>query len=91
MSSNAIGSEVIISACEHASIRLEGDKHGRDLGPCKRCCGVHPKKLVAITGLFHEECDDRERVFTFPRCSTFVCQHAHRSLTLHTRRYSRVQ
>eukprot|EP00727_Mastigamoeba_balamuthi_P000203 m51a1_g1018 hypothetical protein (233) ;mRNA; f:636158-637508 len=70
MRAHSLDSGAIASACEHAFVRLEGDEHGTDLGPCKRCSTVHPKKLVNIAGAFHEQCDGRERVIVFPRCST---------------------
>eukprot|EP00727_Mastigamoeba_balamuthi_P000192 m51a1_g1017 hypothetical protein (374) ;mRNA; f:630645-635005 len=70
MRAHSLDSGAIASACEHASVRLEGDEHGTDLEPCRRCCTVHPKKLVNIAGAFLEHCDGRERVVVFPRCST---------------------
>eukprot|EP00727_Mastigamoeba_balamuthi_P000181 m51a1_g1016 hypothetical protein (352) ;mRNA; f:622959-627518 len=70
MCDNSLGCDAVVSACERASVRLEGDEHGRDLGPCQKCCGMHPKKLVAITGTFREKTQGRERVFMFTRCTT---------------------
>eukprot|EP00727_Mastigamoeba_balamuthi_P000459 m51a1_g1041 hypothetical protein (714) ;mRNA; r:720801-730415 len=72
MSDHRLGCDAIRAACAHASVRLEGDEHGDDLGPCARCCGVRPQKLITIRGSCHEESvagiNGRSRVFLFNRC-----------------------
>eukprot|EP00727_Mastigamoeba_balamuthi_P012523 m51a1_g7894 hypothetical protein (207) ;mRNA; f:101753-102681 len=74
MDANRLGTEAIRSACSAAAVRLEGDVHGPDVGPCTRCCGQRPKKLIAIEGLVPAESrqagDSCERVFVFAQCKS---------------------
>eukprot|EP00727_Mastigamoeba_balamuthi_P012524 m51a1_g7895 hypothetical protein (705) ;mRNA; f:104194-115408 len=74
MDANRLGTEAIRSACSAAAVRLEGDVHGPDVGPCTRCCGQRPKKLIAVEGLVLAESrpmgSSRERVFAFTQCKS---------------------
>eukprot|EP00727_Mastigamoeba_balamuthi_P000470 m51a1_g1042 hypothetical protein (471) ;mRNA; r:732253-736151 len=74
LSQHHLGREAIRASCARAAVRIEGDEHGPNLGPCARCCGGRLKKLVAIQGSGHEEPaaeGSGQRVFVFGRnCNT---------------------
>eukprot|EP00727_Mastigamoeba_balamuthi_P007747 m51a1_g3593 hypothetical protein (156) ;mRNA; r:1168498-1169521 len=74
MAESRVGAETIRAACTAATVRLEGGEHGPDLGPCAKCCGQRPRKLITIGGpaleIPREAGDGRVRVFVFDRCKS---------------------
>eukprot|EP00727_Mastigamoeba_balamuthi_P006135 m51a1_g2140 hypothetical protein (354) ;mRNA; r:1734772-1737572 len=74
MAESRVGAEAIRAACTAATVRLEGGEHGPDLGPCAKCCGQRPRKLITIGGpaleIPRETGDGRVRVFVFDRCKS---------------------